>query len=168
MQGGGASRSKSAIVSSTRIPGAMVTLVSLPGVFSAGRSKTAAPAPQVLLDLAYASVLLSIATYDLAQLLVPHFSVEPCCLLCLNPAGLQKRNVCQRLRSLRTSGSSFTDAMKASQPTTRGVLPVTPAANLANKTAHASTSPSSFMPSANPQAYLCSTTRALPNHWASD
>jgi len=42
------------------------------------------------------------------------------------------------------------------------------AANLANKTAHASTSPSSFMPTANPQAYRCSTMSALPNHWASD
>jgi hypothetical protein len=168
MQGGGASRSKSAIVSSMRIPGAMVTLVSLPEVFSAERSKTAAPVPQVLLDLAYASVLLSIATYDLAQLLVPQFSVEPCRLLCLNSAGLRKRNVCQQLTFPSYVWVFIHRCNESCQPTTRGVLPVTPAANLANKAAHASTSPSSFMPSANPHAYLCSTTRALPNHWASD
>jgi hypothetical protein len=32
---------------------------------------------------------------------------------------------------------------------------------------HASSNPASFMPTANPKAYLCSTTRELPNHIAS-
>src|SRR5580704_8192240 len=96
--------------------------------------------------------------YDQVQLLVPHFSVEPCCLLYLNPARLQKRNVCQQLAFPAYVWPFIHRCNESKQPTAGGVLSVTPAANLANKTAHESTSPSSFMTWASPHAYRCSTT----------